>query len=189
MFARRMATQSRGHGTRISIIVWKLNHEKTVGSGRRSFRIGQRAREHADIFLRLQRIDPATGATKDEITSHADQEPPAGGHEKRPLIKVKAKEPLVLQFFFTNTYPHGITKGAGYAISSREEKVKQKQLPDLTQGCVVEGDFQLNFKPKGKVGARVAFTAPPPGIYLLRVESLNTNSDHEHFSAIDVQVE
>jgi hypothetical protein len=145
--------------------------------------------EHADIYLRLQRIDPATGATKDEVSSHADQDPPAGGHEKRPLIKVKAKEPLVLQFFFTNTYPHGITKGARVRyFLARVEKIKQKQLPDLVQGCVVEGDFQLNFKPKGKVGARVAFTAPPPGIYLLRVESLNTNSDHEHFSAIDVQV-
>jgi hypothetical protein len=146
--------------------------------------------EHADIYLRLQRIDPATGATKDEVSSQADQDPPAGGHEKRLLIKVKAKEPLVLQFFFTNTYPHGITKGARVRyFLARVEKIKQKQLPDLAQGCVVEGDFHLNFKPKGKVGARVAFTAPPPGIYLLRVESLNTNSDHEHFSAIDVQVE
>jgi hypothetical protein len=146
--------------------------------------------EHADIFLQVQRIDPATGATKDEVSSQADQEPPAGGHEKRPLIKVKTKEPLVVQFFFTNTYPHGVTKGARVRyFLARVEKIKQRQLPDLTQGCVVEGDFQLNFKPKGKVGARIAFTAPPPGIYLLRVESLNTNSDHEHFSAIDVQVE
>jgi hypothetical protein len=146
--------------------------------------------EHADILLRLQRIDPATVATKDEVSSQADQEPPAGGHVNRPLIKVKAKELLVLQFFFTNTYPHGITKSARVRyFLARVDKVKQKHLPDLTQGCVVDGDFQLNFKPKGKVGARVAFTAPPPGIYLLRVESLNTNSDHEHFSAIDVQVE
>jgi hypothetical protein len=150
---------------------------------------GARA-EHADIFLRLQRIDPATGATKDEVSSQADQDPPPGGHENRPLIKVKAQESLVLQFFFTNTYPHGITKGARVRyFLARVEKVKQKQLPDLTLGCVVEGEFQLNFKPKGKVGARVAFTAPSRGIYLLRVESLNTNSDHEHFSAIDVQVE
>ena len=31
-------------------------------------------------------------------------------------------------------------------------------------------------------------TAPEAGVYLLRVETLNTDSDHEHFSAIDVEV-
>jgi len=54
---------------------------------------------------------------------------------------------------------------------------------------VTKGQFKLNFKPKTRVGARVAFTIPEPGIYMLRVDTLNTSSDHEHFSAIDLQVE
>jgi hypothetical protein len=62
-------------------------------------------------------------------------------------------------------------------------------LPDLSKGVVTEGRFKSNFKPKCRVGARVAFTIKEPGIYLLRVDTSNTNSDHEHFSAIDVQVE
>ncbi len=146
--------------------------------------------EHADISLRIMRLDPATGATIEEVSSQADQEPPQGGHAARPLLKAHAKEPLVLQFFFTNTYPHGINKDVVVRyFLVREEKIKQKQVPDVAQGCVVEGEFKLTFKPKCRVGARVAFTAPPPGAYLLRVDSHNTSSDHEHFSAIDLQVE
>jgi hypothetical protein len=34
----------------------------------------------------------------------------------------------------------------------------------------------------------VSFRIKEPGVYLLRVETLNTDSDHEHFAAIDVQV-
>jgi hypothetical protein len=146
--------------------------------------------EHASIDLRLIRLDAANGQTLEETDAHADQEPPAGGVNPRPLAKVKAGEPLVLQFFLTNTYPHGENKDVGvhyYVV--REEKPRQKMLPDLSKGVVTEGRFKSNFKPKCRVGARVAFTIKEPGIYLLRVDTSNTNSDHEHFSAIDVQVE
>ena len=120
--------------------------------------------EHANISLRLLRLDPATGLTKEEVSSQADQEPPQGGLVVRPLLTVKAKEPLVLQFFFTNTYPHGINKDVTVRyFLVREDKIKQKQVPDLAQGCVLQGEFRLNFKPKTRVGARVAFTSPPPG--------------------------
>jgi hypothetical protein len=146
--------------------------------------------EHANIDLRLIRLDPDTGRSIEETTASADTEPPAGGVNRRPLAKVKAGEPLALQFFLTNTYPHGDIKDVGvryYVV--REDKPRQKQLPDLSRGTVVEGKFKMNFKPKCRVGARVAFTIHEPGTYLLRVETHNTDSDHEHFSAIDVQVE
>jgi hypothetical protein len=146
--------------------------------------------EHALIDLRVQRLDPDSGRLVEEATAHADQEPPAGGVEPRPLVKVKAGEPLVLQFILTNSYPHGDLKDVGiryYVV--REDKPRQKTMPDLSKGTATEGRFKMNFKPKGKVGARVAFTIKEPGVYLLRVETSNTNSDHEHFSAIDLQVE
>ena len=59
----------------------------------------------------------------------------------------------------------------------------------MDKNVVAMGQFHSNFKPKCRVGARVAFTVREPGVYLLRVDSFNTNSDHEHFSAIDLQVE
>jgi hypothetical protein len=146
--------------------------------------------EHANIELTVSRAEPAAGALKGDVSSSADSEPPAGGHIPRPLLKVKAGEPLVLQFFFTNTYPHGDLKGAtvSYFIV-REEKPRQANVPDRSRGVITQGRFTLNFKPKGRAGARVRFSIPAPGFYLVRVQSGNTQSDHEHFSAIDIQVE
>jgi hypothetical protein len=135
-------------------------------------------------------MDGASGAKKSDLAASADQEPPAGGVKARPLFKAKAGEPLVLQFIYQNTYPHGVTKDVRIRyFVVRAEKVGQKTLPDLKSGVVTDGQWNLNLKPKGKVGARVAFTVREPGIYLLRVDSFHTNSDHEHFAAIDLQVE
>ena len=146
--------------------------------------------EHARIDLNLIHFDPDTGADGDSVTANADQEPPAGGYNERPVAKVKAGEPLALQFVLTNNYPHGVKKDVVvryYVV--REDKPGQKNVPDLKKGTVTEGRFQMDFKPKCRVGARMAFAIQEAGVYLLRVETLNTDSDHEHFAAIDVQVE
>jgi hypothetical protein len=145
--------------------------------------------EHALIDLRVFRLD-TEGKMADQARATSDQEPPLGGLNPRPLFKAKANDPLVLQFILTNTYPHGVNKGVVvryYVV--REDKIGQKTLPDLKQDMVTQGRCHLNFRPKSRVGARVAFTVPTPGVYLLRVDTLNTNGDHEHFSAIDLQVE
>ncbi len=79
--------------------------------------------EHARIDLKLIHLDPGSGAEGDEVTAHADREPPAGGLNERPLATVKAGEPLALEFVLTNTYPHGVKKGVTvryYVV--REEK-------------------------------------------------------------------
>ncbi len=93
--------------------------------------------EHADIDLRAIRVDPATGQDKEEVHASADREPPQGGRNPRPLLKVKVNEPLVLQFLFVNTYPHGEKKDVTvrYFVVP-ETKAGQKTLPDLRQGVV-----------------------------------------------------
>jgi hypothetical protein len=146
--------------------------------------------EHARIDLKLIHLDPESGAEGEAVSASADREPPAGGRNERPLARVKAGEPLALQFFLTNTYPHGVKKGVTvrYCVV-REEKRGQKEVPDLKKGTVTDGQFTMNFKPGCRVGSRVTFRIKEVGIYLLRVETLNSDSDHEHFSAIDVRVE
>ncbi len=145
--------------------------------------------EHADIVLKMFRLDPVNGMTVDEVTASSDQEPPPGGVKQRPMIKAKAKDPLVLQFILINTYPHGVNKDVTvrYFVVP-VPKLNHKPLPALDD-CVVRGQFQMHFKPKCRVGARVALTIPKAGTYILRVDTLNTASDHEHFAAVDVQVE
>ena len=146
--------------------------------------------EHANINLRVFRVDAEGVKAKGEAAAVADEEPPAGGVIPRPVFQVKRGEPLVLQFILTNAYPHGELKDVTiryYVV--RAERLGQKKVPDLAAGTIAQGQFQINLKPKARVGARVAFTIPDSGVYLLRVETANTRSDHEHFSAIDVQVE
>jgi hypothetical protein len=146
--------------------------------------------EHANINLRILRVDVESSKALDEAKAAADEEPPDGGINPRPICKVKVNEPLVLQFILTNVYPHGELKDVTVRyFVVRQDKTGQKKLPDLAKGTVAQGSFNLNLKPKARVGARAAFTIREPGIYLLRVDTANTKSDHEHFSAIDIQAE
>ena len=46
----------------------------------------------------------------------------------------------------------------------------------------------MDFKPGSKAGQRTTVKIDAPGVYLIRVETRNTQSDHEHFAAIDVVV-
>jgi hypothetical protein len=146
--------------------------------------------EHANIDLHIIRRDPATGSNKEDVTASALQEPPGENVKQRPQIKVKANEPLALQFILINTYPHGEKKDVTVRyFVVREAKLRQKEVPDLREGVVTQGRFTLNYKPKCRVGALQKFTIKEPGPYLLRVQTENTDSDHEHFSAIDILVE
>ncbi len=146
--------------------------------------------EHARIELKVIPHDPVTGAEGEAVTASADTDPPQGGLNKRPVAKVTAGQPLVLQFFLTNTYPHGVKKNVTVRyFVVREEKIGQKEVPSFKDGAVTDGKFKMPFKPACRVGAQVQFHIDKPGIYLLRVETQNTDSDHEHFSAIDIHVE
>jgi hypothetical protein len=146
--------------------------------------------EHASIDLRVMRLDQETVKEKDEASASVLQEPPGEILDQRPQFKAKAGEPLVLQFILTNTYPHGEKPAVRVRyFVVRESKPKQKNVPDLREGVVTQGRFTLNYKPKCRVGARQIFSIKEPGSYLLRVQTENTDSDHEHFSAIDILVE
>jgi hypothetical protein len=138
--------------------------------------------EHATIKLQV------TGSDGRQ-ESFADQEPPPGGLKRRPRMTVKHGEPLVFEFLLTNSYPHKQIDG----VTVRYFVVRTgvfgiKELPDLKTAAVTQGSVGMNFKPKCRVGARFNVRIDGPGIYLVRVDTQNTESDHEHFSAIDLEV-
>ncbi len=154
--------------------------------------------EHARIDLRV-----IAGPNK-EASSTSDTDPPPGGRITPPVFKVKVNQPLVLQFFFTNTDPHHEIEQVQiryYVV--RADKLGRKPArtfqdssgkiddakPFLEAGVVSRGRFTLDFKPETKVGTRLKFQLPAPGLYSVRVGSVGTQSDHEHFSAIDLVAE
>jgi hypothetical protein len=138
--------------------------------------------EHFDIKLVAARAD----GTSQQAS--ADQSPPAGGLNARPVLKVRAGEKITIQFIMTNVYAHAGAPDAGvryYVV--REKEIGQKTVPAL-QNVTVEGSFNFDLKPKARIGARQRIAISEPGNYLLRVESLRTQRDHEHFAAIDIEV-
>jgi hypothetical protein len=140
--------------------------------------------EHFDIKL--------LAAGPDGVTQQAfaDQSPPEGGLNPRPVLKVHAGDRITVQFIMTNVYPHGTAGHAGvHYFVVKERDLGQKPVPPITQDVVLEGTFTFDLKPQARVGARQQLVIRQPGNYLLRVESQRTQRDHEHFSAIDLQIQ
>ena len=123
-------------------------------------------------------------------TTHVDQTPPASGKNPRPVVKARVGEPIKLRYVLTNAYPHKtLEKVVVHFFVARQEKVGQKDLPEIDDDVVLEAAFDIDLKPGAKVGQRNTIRIDRPGVYLVRVETRQTESDHEHFSAIDLVVE
>jgi hypothetical protein len=141
--------------------------------------------EHAKINL-----DVTVGT--EQVTAFVDQTPPDHGKNPRPVIKAKEGEEVKIVAMFTNTYPNKTIENVViHFYVARQDKVGQKATPDLTveENVILETAMEMDFKPGAKAGSRTKLHAPKPGVYLIRIESRQTNSDHEHFAAVDLVVE
>jgi hypothetical protein len=138
--------------------------------------------EHAKITLEV-------ATPRDSVSARVDQTPPEWGKNPRPVLRAKVKEPLKIQYLLTNVYPHKTLENVVvHFFVARQQTIGQKELPDLKGDVVIETAFDMDFKPGGKAGARSTLKIDAPGVYLIRVETRNTQSDHEHFAAIDLVV-
>src|SRR6266849_1694385 len=138
--------------------------------------------EHFDIRL------VANGPNGTAQEAFADQSPPVGGLNPRPVLRARAGDTITIQFVMTNVYAHGDARDAGvrfYVV--RERETGQETVPPL-ENLTVEGSFTFNLKPRARIWAKERVVLSEPGIYLLRVESLRTQRDHEHFAAMDLEV-
>jgi hypothetical protein len=139
--------------------------------------------EHAKITL-----DVSTSSAKQ--TAHVDQTPPESGKNPRPVLKAKAGEPIKVNFVLTNVYPHKTLENVVvHCYIARQERIGQKELPPLDDDVVLETAFDIDLKPGAKAGQRNTLRIDRPGVYLVRIETRQTKSDHEHFAAIDLVVE
>jgi len=138
--------------------------------------------EHAKINLEV-------ATPRENVAAFVDQTPPEWGKNPRPVLKAKINEPIRIKYLFTNVYPHKTLENVVvHFYIARQQKVGQKELPDLKGDVVIETAFDMDFKPGSKAGQRSTVKIDTPGVYLIRIESRNTQSDHEHFAAIDLVV-
>jgi len=139
--------------------------------------------EHAKVNL-----DVEAGGKKE--TAFVDQTPPDSGKIPRPVLRARVGETIKIQWTLTNIYPHKTLEDVlVHSFVARQEKVGQKTLPSLSGDVELETAYRMDFKPGGKSGARCKLKIDTPGVYLIRVETRDTQSDHEHFAAIDLVVE
>ncbi len=141
--------------------------------------------EHAKIELDVS-------SKGSQATAFVDQTPPDWGKNPRPVLRAKKGEPIHVKYMLTNIYPHKTLENVVvHFYVARQGKVGQKELPNVGDGkdVVLETAFDMDFKPGAKAGARMTFKVEAPGAYLIRIETKQTQSDHEHFAAIDLVVE
>jgi hypothetical protein len=96
-----------------------------------------------------------------------------------------------------SVYPQGTLKSVGvHFFVVREGAIGQKagpdlkSIPDVKAGKWLDSRLVMDFLPDHAARGSVQLSALAAGIYLIRVESENTDQiqGHEHFSAIDLRV-
>jgi hypothetical protein len=143
-------------------------------------------------------IDITVTTPRGQAESHWDTTPPIGGVNPRPVVSAKVGDPVKIEWLMRSVYPHGTLKNVGvHFFVARERAVGQKAVPDLKSmpdvksGKWLDSRLVMDFLSDHAARGSVQLTARAPGIYLIRVESENTDQiqGHEHFSAIDLKVE
>ncbi len=137
-------------------------------------------------------INITVNTPRGQAESHWDTTPPIGGVNPRPVVKAKVGDRVTIDWLMRSEYPHGVLKGVGvHFFVVREGAIGQKPVPELKSGKWMESRLVMDFLPDHAARGSVQLTARAPGLYLVRVESEGTEPEvgHDHFSAIDLQVE
>ncbi len=147
--------------------------------------------EHFDVLLHVEA--GTQQANMQRADAFMDTTPPLGGVNKRPVVKVKANDEVRVRWRMKSAFPHGTMKQVGiHFFVVREAEIGQKPVPDPAGPAgVVDNSLVMDFQPNGVASGMLRFKIDTPGNYLVRVQSEDTHQehDHEHFSAIDLQVQ
>lgn len=117
-----------------------------------------------------------------------DTTPPPGGTHPRPLVHVRANDPVKLHWSMKNTDRKKLDRLLVHLLIVREAQAGQKEVPDR-KDAVWETISATALDPGKETHGDVEVPVGEPGTYLVRVESMFTERDHEHFAAVDLQVE
>ena len=98
---------------------------------------------------------------------------------------------IVVPSTFTEVLSFGFSVTTVHFFVVKEDQVAQKPVPDPAGPAgIVDNSLVMDFAPNGVASGTLRFKVTDSGNYLVRVQSENTAAehDHEHFSAIDLQV-
>src|SRR5436305_14913116 len=127
--------------------------------------------------------------TQSEARVAADRSPPPEGTRTRPVVRLKAGQPLQVRWFVKNAGSALLHDLVVHFFVAREERAGQKTVPDPRRGTVAENAFAIELAPGASTHGSLQLPISEAGFYLVRIESLNSEHDHEHSAAIDVEVD
>jgi hypothetical protein len=137
---------------------------------------------HLQMVLSVQ-------GTQSAAKGNTDRTPPQEGTQPRPVVKLKAGETLEVRWFVKNVDKKPVDDMVVHFFIAPEEQAGQKSVPDPRKEVTAENAFAIGLAPSASTHGTLRLPIHEPGVYLVRIESLFTQRDHEHFAAVDVVVE
>ena len=143
---------------------------------------------------RAEHFDISLAVTTPQGSGQAswDTSPPEMGVNPRPVVSGRAGEDVKVEWSMRSAYPHGIMRGVRvhfYVV--RVTAAAQKRLPPATAEHLVDTAFTMDYLPDYAAKGALHFKIAAPGVYLVRLQSEETEKahGHEHFSAVDLNIE
>lgn len=125
-------------------------------------------------------------------TAHADVVALGVKPKERGVLEAKAGQRLTVKWTLRNVDPKMTFKDVTvHFFAVKEEKAGQVAVPKLDRDVAAESALSMDFKPKDSNEGELSFTIDKPGVYLLRVETLDAaqgEDGREYFAALDLVV-
>jgi hypothetical protein len=138
--------------------------------------------DHLTIALTVE-------GTKSQAHADTDRWPPAEGTRPRPVVRLHTGDTLHVRWFVKNVDRTPVNRMIVHFFIAQEAQAGQKEVPDPQKGALAENAFAIELAPGASTRGTLHLPINTPGVYLARVESRFTERGHEHFAAVDVQVE
>jgi hypothetical protein len=124
------------------------------------------------------------------VQAETDTFPPPGGRKPRPVLKAHSGDTIRLRWSVKNPdRSKKIEKLLIHLAIVPEAQVGQKEVPDLRKDAVWQTAIATALEPNHDTHGEIELPVSERGVYLIRVESGFTERDHEHFAAVDLQIE
>lgn len=119
-----------------------------------------------------------------------DTSPPANGKNSRPVARIHAGDPVKLRWRVKNaSASQKLDRLLVHLFIVPEAQAGQKEVPDPRKGSVWETVFATALDPGKETRGELEVPISDAGTYLVRVESMFTEQEHEHFAAVDLVAE
>jgi hypothetical protein len=125
-------------------------------------------------------------------TAHADVVALGVKPKERGVLEAKAGQRVTVKWTLRNVDPRATFKDVTvHFFAVKEAKAGQTAVPKLDRDVAAESALSMDFKPKDSNEGELSFPLDKPGVYLLRVETLDAaqgEDGREYFAALDLVV-